>query len=100
MTRLTLVVEFEDGKAPSVHGSMEVFGGKVVAVAFRDALEENGNGVTAGKPLIITLPNYPELGSHTEWYQGFKSGSEGMHEDCRRAVVSCCARAGIDVEVK
>ena len=40
MSRLTFVVEFEDSKEPPVHAHMEVFGGKVVAVAFRDALEE------------------------------------------------------------
>jgi hypothetical protein len=34
MSRLTFVVEFEDGKEPPVHAHMEVFGGKVVAVAF------------------------------------------------------------------
>lgn len=40
MSKLTFVVEFEDGKEPPVHAHMEVLGGKVVAVAFRDALEE------------------------------------------------------------
>lgn len=40
MSTMTFVVEFEDGKEPPVHAHMEVFGGKVVAVAFRDALEE------------------------------------------------------------
>lgn len=39
--RITFVIEFEDGKAPTVNGSMEAFGGKVVAVAFRDALAED-----------------------------------------------------------
>ncbi|MXF49656.1 hypothetical protein GR294_24500 [Raoultella sp. Lac2] len=41
MGKVTFVVEFEDGKEPPVHANMEVFGGKVVAVAFRDALEES-----------------------------------------------------------
>ncbi|MGX9363661.1 hypothetical protein [Pantoea ananatis] len=40
MSRLTFVVEFEDGKEPPVHAHMEAFGGKVVAVAFSDALAE------------------------------------------------------------
>ncbi|HDG8091820.1 TPA: hypothetical protein PCO36_000355 [Klebsiella oxytoca] len=40
MGKITFVVEFEEGKEPPVHARMEVFGGKVVAVAFRDALEE------------------------------------------------------------
>ena len=39
MERMTFVIEFEDGKAPPVHAHMEAFGGKVVAVAFRDSLE-------------------------------------------------------------
>ncbi|EHV3877424.1 hypothetical protein RZR66_12850 [Citrobacter freundii] len=40
MSKLTFVIEFEDGKEPPVHAHMEAFGGKVVAVAFRDALKE------------------------------------------------------------
>lgn len=40
MAKLTFVIEFEDGKEPPVHAHMEAFGGKVVAVAFRDALED------------------------------------------------------------
>ncbi|MEX3020253.1 hypothetical protein AB4K05_11745 [Kluyvera sp. STS39-E] len=40
MAVLTFVIEFEDGKEPPVHAHMEAFGGKVVAVAFRDALAE------------------------------------------------------------
>ena len=38
MGKLTFVIEFEDGEEPAVHARMEAFGGKVVAVAFRDAL--------------------------------------------------------------
>ncbi|MBQ5150375.1 hypothetical protein FDK32_21180 [Citrobacter freundii] len=40
MSKLTFVIEFEDGKEPPVHAHMEAFDGKVVAVAFRDALSE------------------------------------------------------------
>ncbi|EIS7898354.1 hypothetical protein L0302_003647 [Escherichia coli] len=40
MAKLTFVIDFEDGKEPPVHAHMEAFGGKVVSVAFRDALEE------------------------------------------------------------
>lgn len=40
MSKLTFVIEFEDGKEPPVHAHMEAFGGKVVAVAFRDVLSE------------------------------------------------------------
>lgn len=41
MGKLTFVIEFEDGKEPPVHAHMEAFGGRVVAVAFRDALSED-----------------------------------------------------------
>ncbi|HEE0054759.1 hypothetical protein [Citrobacter sp. FDAARGOS_156] len=40
MGKLTFVIDFEDGKEPPVHAHMKAFGGKVVAVAFRDALSE------------------------------------------------------------
>lgn len=40
MEIITFVIEFEDGKAPPVHAHMEAFGGKVVAVAFRNALDD------------------------------------------------------------
>lgn len=40
MSTMTFVVEFEDGKEPLVHAHMEVLGGKVVSVAFHDALSE------------------------------------------------------------
>lgn len=44
MSTMTFVVESEDGKEPPVHAHMEVFGGKVIAVAFRDALEDPEEG--------------------------------------------------------
>ena len=41
MRRITLVIEYEDDDPiPAVSASTEVFGGKVVAVQFSDALEE------------------------------------------------------------
>ncbi|WP_426725888.1 hypothetical protein [Enterobacter cloacae complex sp. 277I4] len=46
MGKLTFVIEFEDGKEPPVHAHMEAFGGKVVAVAFRDALSEDDHPKT------------------------------------------------------
>lgn len=57
MSELTFVIEFETGKEPAVNAHMEAFGGKVVAVAFRNALDEDDNDVTTGKPLTITLPD-------------------------------------------
>ncbi|MCW4701704.1 BTB/POZ domain-containing protein [Enterobacter kobei] len=41
MGKFTFVIEFEGGKEPPVHAHMEAFGGRVVAVAFRDALSED-----------------------------------------------------------
>lgn len=40
MGKLTFVIEFEDGKEPPVSAGLEFMGGKIVAAAFRDALEE------------------------------------------------------------
>lgn len=51
MERITFIIEFEDGKAPLVSANMEAFGGKVVAVAFRDALSEQDEPQT-----ITTTP--------------------------------------------
>lgn len=40
MGKMTFVFEYEDGKEPSVNAGMQFMGGKIVAVAFRDALED------------------------------------------------------------
>ena len=39
MSKVTFVVDFEDGKEPVVHAGMTIFGGSLVAVSWRDALE-------------------------------------------------------------
>lgn len=39
MSIITFVVKFEDGNEPPVTGNMEIFGGKVIAASFYDALE-------------------------------------------------------------
>ncbi|SAZ76442.1 conserved protein of unknown function [Citrobacter amalonaticus] len=62
----------------------------------RAAMLQAGNGSTNGKPLTITLPALPVLGSQEEWYQGFAAGAGSMREECAAALIS----AGIDVEVK
>ncbi|EOD8947422.1 hypothetical protein ABKS77_14295 [Enterobacter cloacae] len=54
------------------------------------------HGVTADKPLTITLPALPFLGSKEEWYQGFAAGAGSMREECAAMLIS----AGIGVEVK
>ncbi|HCJ7417818.1 TPA: hypothetical protein NVL77_002980 [Enterobacter hormaechei subsp. xiangfangensis] len=53
MGKLTFVIEFEDGKEPPVHSRMEAFGGKVIAVAFRDVLSEDNPPKT-----ITTSPQF------------------------------------------
>ena len=40
MSKITFVVEFEDGNEPAVSANTEILGGKVVAVQFNDALAE------------------------------------------------------------
>lgn len=100
MPKLTFVVEFEDGKEPPVRANMEVFGGKVVAVEFRDALEENGNDETTGKPLSIILP---DISSKAFWSGSGKD--EVFHPETYRrwvkeAIERYCAIGRIDVEVK
>lgn len=40
MGMMTFVVEFEDGKEPSVHANMDVLGGKLARVAFSDVIQD------------------------------------------------------------
>lgn len=40
MSKVTFVVEFEDGKEPAVNAGIEILGGKLVSVAWRDAVNE------------------------------------------------------------
>ncbi|EOL8937015.1 hypothetical protein ACM91Z_002794 [Cronobacter dublinensis] len=57
MGKVTFVVEFEDGKEPSVHSGMDVIGGKLVAVAWRDLMEDME---------AMELNHQAEL-EHAEW---------------------------------
>ncbi|WP_105610712.1 hypothetical protein [Cronobacter malonaticus] len=57
MGRVTFVVEFEDGKEPSVHSGMSVIGGRLVAVAWRDLMEDME---------AMELNHQAEL-EHAEW---------------------------------
>lgn len=61
-----------------------------------DRWERVVNDVTTGKPLTITLPALPVLGSKEEWYQGFAAGAGSMREECADMLIS----AGFLVEVK
>jgi len=40
MGKMTFVVEFEDGKEPSVHANLDVLGGKLARVAFSDVIQD------------------------------------------------------------
>ncbi|MCK6988587.1 hypothetical protein [Enterobacter asburiae] len=40
MGMITFVVEYEDGKEPPVHANMDVLGGKLVRVAWSDAIQD------------------------------------------------------------
>lgn len=51
------------------------------------------NGGITGKPLTITLPPLPVLGSTAEWYQGFAAGAGSMREACAAALIS----AGVEI---
>ncbi|MEL0414606.1 hypothetical protein WNJ63_13545 [Klebsiella oxytoca] len=100
MSELTLVIEFEDGKEPPVHAHMEVFGGKVVAVAFRNVLDDDDNDDTTGKQLTISLP---DTSSKAFWSGTGKS--EVFHPETykrwtKEAIERYCAIARIKVEVR
>lgn len=40
MGKMTFVFEYEEGKEPTISAGMEFMGGKIVAAAYRDALEQ------------------------------------------------------------
>ncbi|MGO2154455.1 MAG: DUF551 domain-containing protein [Serratia proteamaculans] len=50
MSKVTFVVEYEDGKEPSVNASTLVHGGKLVSVSCRDAVNEQLNLVADHLP--------------------------------------------------
>ncbi|MFZ5175744.1 hypothetical protein ACOY5X_05370 [Enterobacter kobei] len=66
MGKLTFVIEFEDGKEPPVHAHMEALGGKVVAVAFRDALSEDNppKTITTSPPVLSEMRCFICNGKH------------------------------------
>lgn len=100
MSELTFVIEFASGKEPPIHGRMEAFGGKVVAVAFRNALEEQDNNDTASKMLDIILPDI----SAKVFWSGTGDNKTFHPETYRRwvkeAIERHCAIFGIGVRVK
>ncbi|MDA1378720.1 hypothetical protein PCI56_01175 [Plesiomonas shigelloides subsp. oncorhynchi] len=40
MTKFTFVVEFEDGKEPSVSAATDILGGKLLTVVFKDDVND------------------------------------------------------------
>lgn len=40
MSKVTFVVEYEDGKEPPVHAGLTIFGGSLVSVSWSDALND------------------------------------------------------------
>lgn len=54
MSKVTFVVEYEDGKEPTVGAATLVHGGKLVSVAWRDAVNEQLNLVANGLPKANT----------------------------------------------
>jgi|GEM_PF-2280624 len=38
------------------------------------------------RQLCVKLPNIPNVGSDTEWYQGFIKGAEGMRNECAMSI--------------
>ncbi|HHL0904492.1 TPA: hypothetical protein ACQZLN_001003 [Klebsiella pneumoniae] len=100
ISELTFVIGFDAGKEPPIHAHMEAFGGKVVAVAFRNVLEEHDNDDAASKILDITLP---DISSKAFWSGSGKD--EVFHPETYRrwvkeAIERYCTIARIDVEVK
>lgn len=39
MSKMTFVVEFEDGGEPPVHAKMQFLGGKIIRVAWSDSIQ-------------------------------------------------------------
>ncbi|WP_313447662.1 hypothetical protein [Atlantibacter hermannii] len=54
MERITLVVEFEDGMCPGFSKGMDVLGGKLAAVTFRDELQHKGNEISSVRRINIS----------------------------------------------
>ncbi|HHP2695216.1 TPA: DUF551 domain-containing protein [Enterobacter hormaechei] len=50
MSKVTFVVEFEDGKEPAVHSRMNILGGELAAVAWKDAIKSEVVSVNDGLP--------------------------------------------------
>ncbi len=81
MSKVTFVVDFEDGKEPAVHSRMNILGGELAAVAWRDSLKSNvvsvGDYLPAANQQVLLFDANGE-----GWVIGWRSVwlSEGMKE--------------------
>lgn len=55
MSKVTFVVDYEDGKEPAVHAGMVIFGGNLTAVSWSDSLADKS------VPVSEYLPNPREM---------------------------------------
>lgn len=81
MSEVTFVVNFEDGKEPAVHSKMNILGGELRSVAWRDALKSEVVSVKESlPPLNETVLLFDANGEG--WIIGWRSVwlSEGMKE--------------------
>lgn len=81
MSKVTFVVDFEDGKEPAVHSRMNILGGQLSAVAWKDSLEQDVVAVNDNLP----APNEQVLlfdANGEGWVIGWRSVwlSQGMKE--------------------
>lgn len=85
MSKITFVVDFEDGQEPPVHSGMKIFGGSVVSVAFSDLNERIED--LESRTLKVCLP---DIGSALFWHQ-----SDFLSNTYKRFVVEAIQTAGI-----
>ena len=77
MSKVTFVVEYEDGKEPTVGADTLVHGGKLVSVAWRDAVNEQLNLVSNGLPQANTITLLFDANGEG-WLLGWRSWWRGM----------------------
>ncbi|MDU4150361.1 MAG: DUF551 domain-containing protein [Enterobacteriaceae bacterium] len=81
MSKVTFVVDFEDGKEPSVYSHMNILGGQLSAVAWKDSLKSDvvsvADGLPASNQQVLLFDSNGE-----GWVIGWRSVwlSEGMKE--------------------
>lgn len=61
MGKVTFVVEFEDGKEPSVHWKTQVLGGKIVSVEWSDYRDDHFS--EDEKDMIVDVMNFIPKGN-------------------------------------